>query len=559
MIESWSQYQATFGGLISGVYLGYSVYQFFQNGGTQCWVIRIYEDGTTTPTYTGQTAAAYAAGTAAGLTVYASNPGEWGNGLCANVSNVASYTVGLTTYQTFNLQILLMNSNGTASLLESYTGLSTNPGDPNWAVNVVDAESNYVTLTQPPSGTPPTSLTIGSTGTSTTLWVVAGTLTTPSTPFTSADTANQAISTASAPVLGDFQVGNTYYLVFSGAVTGTPTPAGVWTGSSSGASFTPASTPIQLSGLPLQLATTPTVGAAGSQLTPGTAGNSGPFEFQLATAHGYALLGKLAFNLLCVPGETNAAVVQILEKFCSDNRAFLIVDPDQLANVQSGAPNLFNDGAPSDGATFYFPWVSAPDPLSNNRPTLFPPCGFVAGIYAATDATRGVWKAPAGTETGLTGVFGLQYLLADSDSGLLNPIAVNCLRQFPAFGTVVWGARTIAGSDAAGSQWEYVPIRRFALFLESSLYEGTQWAVFEPNAEPTWSQIRLSIGSFMQQLFLQGAFAGSSPQQAYFVKCDADNNPPASVALGVLNVTVGFAPLYPAEFIVIQIQQMIQS
>jgi phage tail sheath protein FI len=183
----------------------------------------------------------------------------------------------------------------------------------------------------------------------------------------------------------------------------------------------------------------------------------------------------------------------------------------------------------------------------------------VAGIYAATDASRGVWKAPAGVNTGLTGVLGLQYVLSDAQNGQLNPNAINCLRQLPTYGAVVWGARTMAGSDAAGSQWKYVPIRRFALFLESSLYQGTQWAVFEPNAAPLWSAVRLSIGAFMQGLFLQGAFAGTTPPQAYFVKCDADNNPPASVALGVLNITVGFAPLYPAEFVVITIQQMTQS
>jgi phage tail sheath protein FI len=142
---------------------------------------------------------------------------------------------------------------------------------------------------------------------------------------------------------------------------------------------------------------------------------------------------------------------------------------------------------------------------------------------------------------------------------MLNPLGVNCLRQFPNDGNVVWGARTIAGSDAAGSQWKYVPIRRLTLFLESSLYQGTQWAVFEPNAEPLWGQVRLSVGNFMQGLFMKGAFAGTTPQQAYFVKCDGENNPDSSVAMGILNITVGFAPLYPAEFVVIQIQQLINQ
>jgi phage tail sheath protein FI len=180
----------------------------------------------------------------------------------------------------------------------------------------------------------------------------------------------------------------------------------------------------------------------------------------------------------------------------------------------------------------------------------------VAGIYAFTDANRGVWKAPAGIDASLTGVSGLQYVLTDGENGTLNPQAINCLRQFRVYGDVVWGARTLQGNDQAGSQWKYVPIRRLALFLESSLYDGTQWVVFEPNDETLWGQIRLNVGAFMQGLFLQGAFQGTTPQQAYFVKCDSENNPQASIDLGIVNILVGFAPLYPAEFVVIQIQQM---
>ena len=170
-----------------------------------------------------------------------------------------------------------------------------------------------------------------------------------------------------------------------------------------------------------------------------------------------------------------------------------------------------------------------------------------------------MWKAPAGIDAGLTGESGLQYVLTDLQNGNLNIQAINCLRQFKVYGDVVWGARTLRGNDQAGSQWKYVPIRRLALFLESSLYDGTQWVVFEPNDERLWGQIRLNVGAFMQGLFLQGAFQGTTPQQAYFVKCDAENNPQSSIDLGIVNILVGFAPLYPAEFVVIQIQQMAGS
>jgi phage tail sheath protein FI len=322
-------------------------------------------------------------------------------------------------------------------------------------------------------------------------------------------------------------------------------------------SATPVGSPVALAG-----------GTDGSVLTPATDQN---FEIALgadptATNNdfGVRLLDRVGiFNLLCVPGETDAPTISQLQQYCSDKRAFYIVDAPQLATtadlIQTGpagsTPGSLT-GQYSSNAAFYFPWVQAPDPLFGNRPTLFPPCGFVAGIYAATDASRGVWKAPAGIDASLTGVNGLQYLLTDLENGSLNTQAINCLRQFKVYGDVVWGARTLQGNDQAGSQWKYVPIRRLALFLESSLYDGTQWAVFEPNDETLWGQIRLNIGAFMQGLFLQGAFQGTTPQQAYFVKCDGENNPQSSIDLGVVNILVGFAPLFPAEFVVIQIQQM---
>jgi phage tail sheath protein FI len=279
---------------------------------------------------------------------------------------------------------------------------------------------------------------------------------------------------------------------------------------------------------------------------------------------GINLLDRVAiFNLLCVPGETAPATVKTLQTYCAGQRAFYIVDPPQFATIAglvtsgpAGTGGVSVVGPDAANAAYYFPWVSAPDPLASNRPALFPPCGFVAGIYAATDASRGVWKAPAGVDAGLTSELGLQYTLTDIENGNLNIQAINCLREFKVYGDVVWGARTLAGNDQAGSQWKYVPIRRLALFLESSLYDGTQWVVFEPNDERLWGQIRLNVGAFMQGLFLQGAFQGTSPQQAYFVKCDAENNPQSSIDMGIVNILVGFAPLYPAEFVVIQIQQM---
>jgi uncharacterized protein len=181
--------------------------------------------------------------------------------------------------------------------------------------------------------------------------------------------------------------------------------------------------------------------------------------------------------------------------------------------------------------------------------------GTLAGVFARTDATRGVWKAPAGTDAALVGA-NLVVSLNDLENGELNPIGVNVLRNFPVYGQISWGARTLRGADQLADQWKYIPVRRTALYIEESLFEGTKWAVFEPNDEPLWASIRLNVGAFMQNLFRQGAFQGKSPQEAYFVKCDRDTTTQADIDLGVLNIVVGFAPLKPAEFVVIQIQQM---
>ena len=318
-------------------------------------------------------------------------------------------------------------------------------------------------------------------------------------------------------------------------------------------SATPAGSPIALSG-----------GADGDPLWPATDQNFEVALMSVATA-GYQLLDRVdIFNLLCIPGETDAPTISALQAYCAVKRAFFIVDSPRLATISGltstgpvgSTPGSITAGPNATNSAFYFPWVEAPDPLVGNRPTLYPPCGFVAGIYAATDASRGVWKAPAGIEAGITGATGLQYNMTELENGDLNIQAINCLREFKVYGDVVWGARTLQGNDQAGSQWKYIPTRRLALLIESSLYDGTQWVVFEPNDEHLWSQIRLNVGAFMQGLFLQGAFQGTSPNQAYFVKCDAENNPQASIDLGVVNVLVGFMPLYPAEFVVIQIQQI---
>lgn len=277
----------------------------------------------------------------------------------------------------------------------------------------------------------------------------------------------------------------------------------------------------------------------------------------------YALEDADIFNLLSIPltsslPETEAlAVLSAALSYCKDKRAFLIVDPPGNVNsVESIKQWMTGKLTPHTNGAVYFPSVMVPDPLDGYRLRSFPPSGTIAGLYARTDSARGVWKAPAGMDATLNNVQGLKYSLTDMENGTLNPLGINCLRMFPGRGRLCWGARTLIGSDQQASEWKYVPVRRLALFIEESLYRGTQWVVFEPNDEPLWAQIRLNVGAFMHNLFRQGAFQGSTPREAYLVKCDKETTTQDDINRGVVNILVGFAPLKPAEFVIIKIQQL---
>ena len=279
----------------------------------------------------------------------------------------------------------------------------------------------------------------------------------------------------------------------------------------------------------------------------------------------YALEDADLFNILCIPraaaitannGADMRQVYLEATAYCEERRAFLIVDIPENTDFDDMQTWLDdNNGLRHRNAAVYFPRVRVADPLNQNRPRSLAPSGTMAGLYARTDGERGVWKAPAGTEVRLR-VQELDEVLTDPQNGVLNPLGVNCLRNFPVFGNISWGARTLDGADQIGSEWKYVPVRRLALFIEESLFRGTKWVVFEPNDEPLWSQIRLNLGAFMQRLFRQGAFQGQTARDAYLVKCDAETTTQADIDLGIVNILVGFAPLKPAEFVILRIQQL---
>ena len=272
----------------------------------------------------------------------------------------------------------------------------------------------------------------------------------------------------------------------------------------------------------------------------------------------YALEDADLFNILVMPGITDPGVLADAASYCEERRAFFIVDaPPTATSVATMVTAASGTELPkSDHAAVYFPWTYVADPLKNGKPRLTPPGGTIAGLYARTDGNRGVWKAPAGTDANLAGVQSMAVPMTDGENGSLNPLGVNCLRTFPVYGAIAWGARTLRGADQMSSEYKYVPVRRLALYIEESLYRGTQWVVFEPNDEPLWAQIRLNIGAFMNGLFRQGAFQGSSPREAYLVKCDRETTTQDDINRGVVNILVGFAPLKPAEFVVISIQQL---
>ena len=447
-VLSWADFERYFGGMDVRSYLGYAVYHFFANGGTQAYIIRLAASD----------AASATASLDSFLNVTAKNPGEWANSY--------GITVKVSTFDSTRFQLAVVNGNGIK--VETFENLSMDSSDRRFVETVIDNESLLVNAA-----------------------VVGGATTPP---------------------------------------TDTTTPAAL------------------------------TGGLDGTVLVP----NDPAFETALwpvSEDSGVYHLDRIdLFNLLCVPGESNPAILSSLEGFCHDRRAFLIADSamdDSFSGLESaGGPNGSPTGEDGINAAFYFPWINAPNPLKENRPEAYPPCGFVAGLYARTDTNRGVWKAPAGTDASLRGVTGVKETLTDDENGVLNPLAINCIRSFPVYGTIIWGARTLRGNDEIGSEWKYIPVRRMALYIEESLYRALKWVVFEPNDEPLWAQIRLNVGAFMHGLFRQGAFQGTTPREAYFVKCDKETTTQNDINQGIVNIIVGFAPLKPAEFVIIKIQQM---
>lgn len=280
------------------------------------------------------------------------------------------------------------------------------------------------------------------------------------------------------------------------------------------------------------------------------------------------------FNLLCLPDlvrpaagnpkglhhQTAMSIYGEAARICKLKHAFLLIDPPPYVEDVGTAEAFKTSGisfASSHSAT-YFPNIRVDDPLEAGVIRSHPPSGAMAGLFARTDGQFGVWQAPAGTDAVLSGVYAPSVDLSDADHGVLNPLGLNCIRKFPVYGTVSFGSRTVDGANALASEWKYVPVRRTASYILRSLSEGLRWAVHKPNGDQLWSQLRLNSTAFMHGLFRQGAFKGVSAREAYFVQCDASTTTADDINQGVVNILVGFAPLKPAEFVVISLRQIVQ-
>jgi uncharacterized protein len=480
-ITSFTDFERVFGGLDTRSEASYGIQQFYLNGGSIAWVIRVVGAG-----------AAPALRILPGpggnaLRIEAASPGLWGDNLDVGISHIAG---GL-----FNLVVREVATVGGRRQVinnEIYRNLSPDPNNSRFAVSVVNSESALVRLFD-------------------------------------LDAAVNDLPNETDETDPNTDVSN------PNVISNVTSPA-----------FDP------LSG-----------------------GNNGSAPDSAALIAGMNALDQIApfiFNILCIPAAANlppaapadplnpgprGAVYAAAKTFCENRRAFLIVDiPQDFDTIQEITGWMgINEGSPSRNAAVYYPRLIIPDALNENRPRNVAASGTMAGVYSRTDANRGVWKAPAGTDTSLRGA-NLARKLTDPENGGLNVLGINVLRNFPIFGNVSWGARTLEGADQAASEWKYIPVRRTALYIEQSLFDGLKWVVFEPNDEPLWAQIRLNVGAFMQNLFRQGAFQGKTPREAYFVRCDRTTTTQDDINRGIVNILVGFAPLKPAEFVVIKIQQM---
>jgi Bacteriophage tail sheath protein len=602
-VTSWTEFQKYYGSFIPGSYLAESVFQFFNNGGSQAYIVRVTRSDSVAADVSVNNRAATVVESAVSFT--AKSKGAWGNYLYLQIEDGTADPRNTCKISIRKQDLVEVVPEDFADItpLEIHDNLSMDPELPSFIETVINMNSNLIDASvlsandstqagfhqggfNPPGlidamTAPKFQINLNDDGyqvvtltdiaADTTIETVAGDIETKVKGLTEkkSSTDDNAFLGFTCSVETDATYGK--YLLLT---SGTP------------------STYLEMSSVKVldnnldNIAALLKIGDANGGQSEGalavrrpanadaiqlgdsaedsppvktvTLGEDGVADLSILNYSGqFTLLDNVTdFSLLAVPGIGTSVMIDEGMNYCR-NRPLQDVfyigemtqDDDEASEAETFRKQLTS---PNSYGAVYFPWIKALDPSGQSQePILLPPSGYVAGLYSRIDSTRGVWKAPAGTEATISGAVGLVTNLTDVQQGSLNLVNINCLRRFASAGIVSWGARTITSDP----EWTYVPVRRMAIMLRVSIYNGLQWAVFEPNDEELWGHIRLNLNSFMRTLFRKGAFQGSSASDAFFVKCDSETTTQDDIDLGIVNVQVGFAPLKPAEFVVVQISQ----
>ncbi len=592
LIFKWDSYAEQFGGIRDlgkseqGDPMGFAVYSFFLNGGTAAYIVRVAQDGSAdcaegfliNPGDAGQM-----------IKFTAVNPGEWGNAIELRFALKADSTTH------FTLKVGVLDDEGEFSEIERFTDLTVSDDSAadfienkvNDASKLVEVEVQDISsyLLGRSTSQDLSSVSDFTVLNNKTMTVAVDSTARPVTfandDFDGTSTINDVAARIQAAVRGSVTANIAVRDFTCAVVTGQlvmtsgsrlPASSVVVTGP---ADATDASVNLLLGAV--NDGTENTGQESLNLLLSGAAdevsldnGTDGSVPDKAAYDSVFSAFEKYRdINIICLPGQTWSstgeqaiidAAVAHAEKMKS---RMVIIDPPVDTELIT-EKNVTDLGfKPKTYSVVYYPWAKVANPFYNaetnpgvSASLLVPPCGFAAGMWAKTDGSRGVWKAPAGVETSLLGVADLQYIVEDGEQNSLNPLGINCIRRMPGYGPVIWGTRTLA--TKADPEWRYVPVRRTAIMIEQSIYNGIQWAVFEPNNHQLWASLRGNIGSFMNGLFRAGAFQGEKASDAYFVRCGlGDTMTQGDIDRGQVIVIVGFAPLKPAEFVIVRIQQKV--
>jgi len=609
-IFNFTEFQNIYGDFLENYFLAHSVYQFFNNGGTECYIGRVAQGaeiaGVTVKDRGGDTQYNLSGGAQVSLTISAISAGVWGNQVMVKVDS----TTADQPINQFNLTVYQDNPKpGEEPLtLEAFEDLNMDPKSANYVQTVVNSRSKFIRITVNPGNTNKiagysdggeitidgTSNLLGpgqrkflinmhkegfrtvdltsalETGDLKLLYTIKGAIEStiqgmkPLRDSTDENVYKQAKVTIEGASLNKLRIKsglaavNSTVEIIDAEDPGENAAGALLLGRRHGgtevhgtAAMRPQDTPVD----DFYYLGDDTVDTVVNSVVAGSDGiEPGDSDFEEALTWLDAIRDV---SLIAIPAAsrpvTEAGMNYCRRRPLSD--CFFIADmPQEYKEYDQVIQYKSQFGMPNSYGAVYYPWLRMADPLGlTPEPILVPPCGFVAGMYARIDAKRGVWKAPAGTEAIIAGAVGLDYNITDAQHGNLNKgnNSVCALRAFPGTGIVAWGSRTLSSDP----EYNYIPVRRMAIMLRVSIFSGIQWAVFEPNDETLWGQLRLNIGTFMMSLFRRGAFQGGKPAEAFFVKCDGETTPQADIDLGIVNVLVGFAPLKPAEFVVVKISQ----